>query len=97
MTFKSLFASAAVFSVSLVASAQAEELQKCFITPVDQVGFIDTFTSPEDCVEACKQTAGCDSWTFQPHSFDSSMPGQCKLIKGVFKKEDSAKVYCGEM
>ncbi|MBT54972.1 MAG: hypothetical protein CMF72_16435 [Mameliella sp.] len=92
-----LFLSASIVSILLAASVQAEEFEKCSITPVDQVGFIDTFTTPDDCVAACKTTEGCDSWTFRPHSFDAGMPGQCKLIKGVFSREESDKVYCGEM
>ncbi|SNS62678.1 PAN domain-containing protein [Antarctobacter heliothermus] len=92
-----LFLSASVVSVLFAASVQAEEFEKCSLTPVDQVGFIDTFTTPDECVAACKTTEGCDSWTFRPHSFDAGMPGQCKLIKGVFSREESAKVFCGEM
>ena len=83
--------------VVLGSAAQAEEYERCSITPVDQVGFSETFTSPEECVAACKETDGCDSWSFRPHSFDASMPGQCKLIKGIFKKEESAKMFCGEL
>lgn len=87
---------AAAFAV-LAAPALAEAFENCSITPVDQVGFVDTFTTPEECVAACQETEGCDSWSFRPHSFDASMPGQCKLIKGVFKMEDSEKTFCGKL
>ena len=86
-----------VLALSLAAPALAADYENCSITPVDQVGFIDTFTSPDDCVAACKETEGCDSWSFRPHSFDASAPGQCKLIKGIFAKGDSAKMFCGEI
>ena len=82
---------------TLAGSAAAAEFEQCSITPVDQVGFIDTFTTPEECVEACKGTEGCDSWSFRPHSFDKSAPGQCKLIKGIFAKEETPKSFCGEI
>lgn len=88
---------AAVAALSLAGPAVAEEFEMCSITPVDQVGFVETFTAPEECVAACAETEGCDSWSFRPHSFDASMPGQCKLIKGIFAKEESAKTFCGEM
>ncbi|GMG83426.1 hypothetical protein LNKW23_26390 [Paralimibaculum aggregatum] len=85
------------FAGALGTLASAAEFEQCSITPVDQVGFIDTFTAPEDCVEACKSTEGCDSWSFRPHSFDKSAPGQCKLIKGVFAKEATPKSFCGQL
>lgn len=85
------------FTLALSGPALADEFEKCSITPVDQVGFDETFTTPEDCVAACKATDGCDSWSFRPHSFDKSMPGQCKLIKGVFKMEESDKMFCGKL
>lgn len=87
----------AIVALGVAGPVAAQDFEKCSITPVDQVGFVDTFTDPESCVEACKTTDGCDSWSFLPHSFDSSMPGQCKLIKGVFKKEESERGYCGEL
>ncbi len=97
MNRKAHIAAITAIPILLATGAHAQALEKCSITPVDQVGFIDTFTTPEECVTACEETEGCDSWTFRPHSFDASAPGQCKLIKGVFSREDSDKVYCGEM
>lgn len=81
----------------LAGPALAEEFENCSITPVDQVGNIDTFLTPDECVAACKETEGCDSWSFLPHSFDSSMPGSCKLIKGVFALEESTRSFCGKL
>lgn len=94
MKIRTLVAVAIALSGS---AAMAEEYEKCFITPAAQVGFVDTFTSPGECVEACKATEGCDSWTFIPHSFDKSIPGQCKLIDGAFKLDPSDKTYCGKI
>ena len=73
------------------------EHAKCFITPASQIAFIDTFTAPSDCAKACTEADGCIAWTFQPHSFDKDMPGQCKLIDKIFSEEESAKVFCGKM
>ncbi|UYV38806.1 PAN domain-containing protein [Rhodobacteraceae bacterium D3-12] len=87
----------AVLALGLATPAFAQEHEKCSITPVDQVGFVDTFTTVEECIAACKATEGCDSWSYRPHSFDKDKPGQCKLIKGIFKKEDSAKTFCGKI
>lgn len=75
----------------------AAEYQHCSITPVDQVGFVETFKAPAECATACQETEGCDSWTFRPHSFDKSMPGQCKLIAGVFSEEESTSTFCGKI
>lgn len=87
----------AALIVGLTSPVIAQEFEHCSITPVDQVGFIDTFTKPGECVAACKETDGCDSWTFIPHSFDASMPGQCKLIKGIFAQEESTRMFCGKV
>lgn len=80
-----------------VVAQDASSYEKCSITPVAQVGFVDTFLEPADCEAACKETEGCDSWSFRPHSFDSTMPGQCKLIDGIFAEEASTSTYCGKM
>lgn len=87
----------AAFALGVAGPVAAEEFEHCSITPIDQVGYIDTFTKPDECVEACKTTEGCDSWSFRPHSFDAEKPGSCKLIKGIFKKEDSERAFCGEL
>ncbi len=87
----------AAIALGMATPTLAQDYEHCSITPVDQVGFIDSFTAIDDCVAACKSTEGCDSWSFRPHSFDKSMPGQCKLIKGVFKKEETDKSFCGQL
>lgn len=87
----------AAITLALATPAIAEEFEKCGITPVDQVGLDDTLLEPGACKALCMETEGCDSWNFRPHSFDSSMPGTCKLIKGVFKKEESTKAFCGQL
>lgn len=83
--------------LALAGPAMAEEFEKCSIMPVDQVGYVDTFLTADECVAACREAEGCDSWEFRPHSFDSSMPGGCKLIKGVYKMDDSERAYCGKL
>ena len=95
---------AAIFFGALVTAAHADDsadasanFEHCSITPVDQVGFVETFTQPAECETACKETDGCDSWSFPPHSFDKSAPGQCKLIAGIFKQEESTSTFCGKV
>lgn len=88
---------AVLATMAFSAAANAQEFERCSITPIAQVGYIDTFTTPEECVAACTETEGCDSWSFRPHSFDPSSPGSCKLIDGIFKKEESERGFCGEM
>jgi len=86
-----------IAAMAFSAPALAEEYENCSITPVAQVGYIDTFKTPGECVAACKKTEGCDSWSFRPHSFDKTKPGACKLIKGIFKKEASKRAFCGKI
>lgn len=91
---------ATIFICALATPAFADEagdFARCSITPVDQVGFIDTFKTPGECEAACKEADGCDSWSFRPHSFDSTKPGQCKLISGIFAEEESTSTYCGKL
>ena len=71
--------------------------KNCSISPVSQLAFVDTYKTPDECAKACTETAGCTAWSFRPHSFDKDMPGQCKLIDKVFKVEESAKTFCGQL
>lgn len=82
------------------ADSEAVEYQKCSITPASAIGpMFDTQTVAE-CEAACNDAAGegCTAWSFQPPSdMFPENPGKCRLIKTIFKEEESTRSFCGKL
>ena len=88
---------AAALLLSSTAALADEEYKNCSIAPASQISFSEDLKTPGECAKSCAETEGCIAWSFRPHSFDKEKPGLCKLIDKVFKVEESAKSFCGEM
>ncbi len=79
------------------ANAADGEFKNCSISPASQLSVNQDHKTPDGCAKACAETEGCTAWSFRPHSFDKDKTGQCKLIDKVFKVEESAKSFCGQL
>lgn len=93
----------ALFFCALTIPAFAQDngdYQNCSLTPASAIGpMFDTKTVAE-CEAACKEKAGegCTAWTFAPPSaMFPDKPGKCRMIKTIFKEEESTKWFCGKL
>lgn len=72
----------------------------CSYTPASAIGpMFDTQTAAQ-CEAACKENAGegCTAWTFSPPSaMFPDNPGSCRMIKEIWKEEESDRTMCGRI
>ncbi len=83
-----------------VLADDADTYPHCSYTPASAIGpMFDTKTAAE-CEAACKDKAGegCTAWSYMtPSDMFPDKPGKCRMIKAVFKEEESDRSRCGKI
>ncbi|MDF1670342.1 MAG: hypothetical protein P1U83_12060 [Roseovarius sp.] len=78
----------------------ADTYPHCSYTPASAVGDMFDTKTAADCEAACKENAGegCTAWSYSPPSaMFPDNPGKCRMIKEVWKEEESDRSRCGKI
>lgn len=104
MKLNQLLAPLAIAAFSALTTAaiadESGQYQNCSFTPASAIGPMFDVNTVEECEAACKDKAGegCTAWTFRPPSaMFPDKPGNCRMIKTIFKEEESARTFCGKI
>lgn len=78
----------------------ADTYPRCSYTPASAIGPMFETKTAAECEAACKDKAGegCTAWTYLPPSdMFPDKPGNCRMIKQIFKEEESDRSRCGKI